>query len=80
MKSGRFGETEHQVHILQCLSGCALEQIIDGAGNKQFPVFFLEVNEAFIGIDHLFEIQGLRTEMNKGIVTVEFFKKRLRTF
>ena len=48
----------------------AFEQIVDNRDNEQFLVVLLEVQEAFIGVDNLFQVGHLIGEERKVVVVV----------
>ena len=36
-KCGSFGQTEHEVHVLNGLSGCSFNQIVNATDNNESP-------------------------------------------
>lgn len=40
------------------LSGSALEKVVDDGSDKEFVAVALRVDETFIGVDHLLEVDG----------------------
>ena len=71
LQSGFLGQTEHNVHILHGLPGSAFEQIVNGRNHQQAPVGDGEVNQGFVGVDNLFEVDILFRKAGKGSIFVE---------
>lgn len=70
MKAGGFLQPEHQVHVLYGLPGSSLQKIIADTADQYLSVFFLQVEEAFVGMYNLLEIQRLIADMRKRSVCI----------
>ena len=62
---------EHEVHVLDCLTDSAFEEVIDTRSDEELAVDLLTVDESLIGVDHLLEVEGLIDIMGKGGILVE---------
>ena len=68
-----FIDTKHDVHILHRLSHSTLQKIVDGRGDEEFVAIFLHMNQCLVGIDHLFEVDGIVADMRESRMAVEVF-------
>lgn len=73
MQTGRFLQAEQKIHILNGLPRSAFQQIIDGGMNDELPVLYFQLDQAFIGIDHLFQGDSLAAEYREWVATVKIF-------
>jgi hypothetical protein len=56
MQPDGFFESEEEIHVVDGLPAGPFEEVVDDRGNEQFAPVLLQVEEAFVGVDHLFEI------------------------
>jgi len=49
-------KSKQDIHVLHSLSACSFEEVVYGAVNYKHVAFLLQVDQAFVGIDHLFEV------------------------
>ena len=75
-EAGTLVKAEHEVHILHCLTGSALEEIVDYADDKQLIALFYELYERFVGIDDLLEVYCARMHESEGCAGIEVVVKR----
>jgi len=67
-----FINTEHQVHILNGLTYGTFQEIVDAGGNQKFVIEGVDVDEAFVGVHHLFQIERLIDIVGESCILVEF--------
>ena len=53
------------------LSRSALEKVVDNGSDKEFVAVALRMDETFVGVDHLLEVDWLADIMREGCFTVE---------
>ena len=58
---------------MDCLSAGTFQEVVDAGNDKQLVTVLLQVDEAFIGIHHLFQVNVLFHDKCKGIFGVVFF-------
>ena len=63
---------EHEVHILNGLAYCTFQQVVDAGGDEQLAAVLLDVDERLVGVDHLFQVDGLVAVMGEGSASIEF--------
>ena len=71
-EAGFFRQAAHQVHILHCLSGCSLEQIIQDGMDDNLTFRFFQEDQHLIGIDHLLDIHHPVAHMGEGMSGIIF--------
>lgn len=70
-----FGEAEKQIHIMYRLSRRSFKQIVYGRKDKQLISVFLEMQQTFIGIHHLFQIEiGIGYECKRMVIVILFIQ------
>ena len=52
-----FIDAEHQIHVLHGLAAGALEQVVDDAGDEELVIVFFHMNEGFVGVHHLLQVE-----------------------
>jgi len=68
-----FVKTEQEVHILHCLTGGSFQQIVDGGVNHQLGTLLLQLDQAFVGVDHLLQRDSLPAKDGEGMAFVKCF-------
>ena len=58
---------------MDSLSAGAFQEVINAGNDKQFVAMLLQMDEAFIGIHHLLQVNVLFHDKCKGIFGVVFF-------
>ena len=71
-----FVQPEHKVHVLNSLSGCTLEQVVDGGGHEQLVAILVTMDESLVGVHHLFHVDGFIDIVSEACILV----KRLVSF
>ena len=57
MQPHRFLQSEHQIHVVECLPTSTFQQIVYHRYNQQFVFILLQVNETLVGVDHLLQVR-----------------------
>ena len=55
MKAGSLIQSIHNIHVLNSLSACAFQEIINGAVYDQLVALFFKEYQRLVGIHHLFQ-------------------------
>lgn len=56
-----FFQIEHEIHIMDRLSACPLQQVVNARDNQQFIAMLLQMNQTLVGVHHLLQIYILST-------------------
>jgi hypothetical protein len=75
LETSGFAKAEQQVHVLHCLSAGAFQQVIQDTGNKKLVSMLFEVNNTFIGINNLFQVDVPAGYDRKRMAFVKLFEK-----
>ena len=51
-----FVQAEQEVHVVYGLSRGTFQQVVDDRHDEQFALVLFEIQEAFVGVDHLFQV------------------------
>ncbi len=65
-------EAEKEVHVVDGGSGASLEEVVDDGGNHQFATDAVEVDEALVGVDDIFEVGCFVDDKGEVVVVVVF--------
>ena len=65
-----FVEAKHEVHVLNCLPYCTLQQVVYAGNHEQLVFVFLYVNYGFVGVYDLLHVWAFRDEMREGCILI----------
>ena len=65
-----LGQAEEQVHVMHCRSACSLEQVVNNRCYEQLVAMLLKVYETFVGIHHLFQVNGALHHMCERVTLI----------
>ena len=81
LQAGCFLQSEHEIHVLHGLPRSALEEVVDAGGHEELVAMALGMDEAFVGVDDLLEVDGAPGIVDEGgfaieiaIVGLDFFQ------
>ena len=57
---------------------CSFEKIVDYGGDYEFVADFVEVDDAFVGVDHVFEVDRAVAYKGEVMVAVKLVEKMAR--
>lgn len=66
LQSSSLFKTEHQVHVLYCLSRGTLHQIVNDGGDMDVSIVKLDMQQPLIVIDHFFQTDAFIGDKDKG--------------
>ncbi len=69
-QSGGLIQSEHQVHVLHGLTACTFQQVVYSGVYHQLIAGFFYVDQAFIGVHDLFQIDRIGTDTGEGMLFV----------
>ena len=75
MKTCRFIQAEHQIHILDGLAAGALQEIVCHGMDGKLAAHFLQENKALVCIDDLLEVDHRVGHFREGVRLIVFFVK-----
>ena len=70
MQPDFFFQAEHQVHVVDSLAACALQQVIYYGDDEQFAFDLLEVDEAFVRVHDLLQVRVLARNEGERVVAI----------
>ncbi len=73
-EAGGLVDAEHEVHVLHGLTDGTFQEVVDTGGDKQLVVEGIDVDETFVGIHHLLEVERLG---HNGVTSVSVLKGAL---
>ena len=66
----RFLQIEQQVHVVHGLSAGTFQQVVDAGDDEQLVAMFFQVEKAFVGVDHLLQVDVLVHHVGKRVAFV----------
>lgn len=75
MQADSFFEAEKEVHVVDGLSARPFEEIVYHRDDKEFTFMLTRIDEAFVCVDHLFQIRTFFGEEGKGVIVIVIFIK-----
>ena len=70
LEASRFGETEHEVHVLHGLSDGTFEKIVDAADHEELILVTLHIDHGFIGARDLLEVGAMADKMGEWCIGI----------
>ena len=73
-------QAKHQVHVLNGLSRGPFQQVVNAHRDEQFVGMAFGMNQAFVRVDYLFQVDGTSHIVRKRSLAVKFTKGSLHFF
>ena len=73
-------KVEHEVHVVHGLSAGTFQEIVNAGDDKQFVSVLLQVDETFVSVHHLFQIDVFLHDVHERILSVILFIHTLDFF
>ncbi len=67
-ETGGFLESEEQVHGVDRVAGASLEEVVDHGCDEQLASDLVEVDDALVGVDHVFQVRNLGGDEREVVV------------
>ena len=61
---------EHQVHVVNRLTACSFQQVVDAGNDEQLVTVLFQMNQTLVGVDYLFQVDVLFYDVSEGILCV----------
>src|SRR4051812_25215547 len=78
MKARSFIQSKHEIHILDRLSACALQEIVRNRMNGKLASDFFQKNKAFVGVDDLLKVNHGVAHLRERVGLIKVFIKCVR--
>ena len=70
-ETGVFGQSKHDVHVLDSLPHGSLQQVVDDGGDDEFVTELFAMYQTFVGVHHLLQVDSLVAVVGEGGILVE---------
>ena len=70
LKSDFFRQSEQEVHVVDRLSRRTFDEVVDDRSDQQASAFFLQMDDAFVGVHHIFQVGCLVGHEGETVVVI----------
>ena len=68
-----FFKIEHEIHVVNRLTAGTLQQIVYTRDDHQLVAMLFQMNQTFVGVYHLFQVNILFYNVNERVFRIVFF-------